>query len=263
MAESRRAAGAQIFRSRTLPAGGQRLAPAEGPGVETQTAAWQAAAGLKKRSNHRGRRRLLLAAAAAIALGLAGEPLYAAGAIDAFEHFLADTPRASGKFRQEIIDHEGGRDLERSAGRFAFERPGRFRWEVLEPYEQLMVADGSQLWFYDRDLEQVTVRPLAEAMGATPAAMLFGSRELDKTFSLADAGVADGIAWLVATPLTRDAGFEQLRVGFADGLPRTMEVLDAFGRTVRFHFEAIDTHPELPADTFRFEVPPGVDLITQ
>lgn len=206
------------------------------------------------------RRCRALALAGILALGPASA--WAAGAIDALERFLADTTSAQGTFIQESVGGSSSR-VERSEGSFAFERPGRFRWEVTRPYEQLMVADGDQVWFYDRDLEQVTVRPMAEAMGATPAAMLFGSRELDKTFSLADAGVADGIAWLVATPLTRDAGFEQLRVGFADGLPRTMEVLDAFGRTVRFHFEAIDTHPELPADTFRFEVPPGVDLITQ
>jgi len=187
---------------------------------------------------------------------------WAAGAIDALERFLADTSRAQGKFIQETVGGSSSR-VERSEGNFAFERPGRFRWEVTRPYEQLMVADGKQVWFYDRDLEQVTVRPMAEAMGATPAAILFGSGGLDTDFALADAGSADGLQWLVATPRDSEAGFENIRIGFGESLPRAMEVLDAFGRTVRFRFESIDTSPNFAPGTFRFEAPAGTDVIRQ
>src|SRR5690606_39125676 len=102
-----------------------------------------------------------LACAAVLALGPGAA--WAAGAIDSLERFLAETSSASGNFTQETVGNASGR-AELSEGRFAFERPGRFRWEVTRPYEQLMVADGKQVWFYDRDLEQVTVRPMAEAM---------------------------------------------------------------------------------------------------
>ena len=206
------------------------------------------------------RRGRALALAAVLALGPGSA--WAAGAIDALERFLAGTSRAQGSFVQEIAGGSSGR-VERSEGSFAFERPGRFRWEVSKPYEQLMVADGSQVWFYDRDLDQVTVRPLAEAMGATPAAILFGSGQIDSEFSLADAGTEGGLQWLLATPRSRDAGFESIRIGFRDSLPRAMEVLDAFGRTVRFRFDSIETDPGFAPGTFRFEPPAGVDVIRQ
>src|SRR5690606_28132137 len=200
------------------------------------------------------------ALAAVLALGPASA--WASGAIDALERFLADTTSAQGTFIQESVGGSSSR-VERSEGSFAFERPGRFRWEVVKPYEQLMVADGTQVWFYDRDLEQVTVRPLAEAMGATPAAILFGSGRLDADFALADAGTEDGLQWLVATPHSTDAGFERIRIGFGDSLPRAMEVVDAFGRTLRFRFDSIDTSPDFAPGTFRFEAPPGTDVIRQ
>lgn len=206
------------------------------------------------------RRGRALALAAVLALGPGSA--WAAGAIDALERFLAETSSARGDFTQETIASSSAR-VERSEGSFAFERPGRFRWEVTRPYEQLMVADGEQVWFYDRDLEQVTVRPMAEAMGATPAAILFGSGGLDADFVLADAGEQDGMQWLLATPRNSEAGFESIRIGFRDSLPRAMEVLDAFGRTVRFHFDSIDSRPDFAPGTFRFEVPAGTDVIRQ
>ncbi|MFA7667149.1 MAG: outer membrane lipoprotein chaperone LolA [Burkholderiaceae bacterium] len=202
------------------------------------------------------------ALALAVALALGSAPAWAAGAIDSLERFLSDTSGASGNFTQETVGGSSAR-VERSQGSFAFERPGRFRWEVTRPYEQLMVADGEQVWFYDRDLEQVTVRPMTEAMGATPAAILFGSGGLDADFVLADAGEQDGLQWLLATPRSGEAGFERIRIGFGDSLPRAMEVLDAFGRTVRFRFDSIDTSPDFTPGTFRFEVPAGTDVIRQ
>ncbi len=206
------------------------------------------------------RRSRALALAAALAFGPGSA--WAAGAIDALERFLADTSSARGNFSQETVGGSSSR-VEHSQGSFAFERPGRFRWEVTRPYEQLMVADGKEVWFYDRDLEQVTVRPLAEAMGATPAAILFGSGGLDTDFALADAGADGGLQWLVATPRSRDAGFESIRIGFGESLPRAMEVVDAFGRTVRFRFDAIETGPDFAPGTFRFEAPAGTDVIRQ
>jgi outer membrane lipoprotein carrier protein len=200
--------------------------------------------------------------ALAAVLALMASHAWAAGAIDQLERFLAQTSGARGAFSQETAGGASAR-VERSSGTFAFQRPGRFRWEVARPFEQLMVADGEQVWFYDRDLEQVTVRPMAEAMGATPAAILFGSGRLDDDFVLADAGEQEGLQWLLATPRSREAGFERIRIGFADATPRAMEVVDAFGRTVRFRFESIETNPGFPPGTFRFEVPAGTDVIRQ
>ena len=127
----------------------------------------------------------------------------------------------------------------------------------------MIVTDGKQLHFYDKDLQQVTIKPVSEAMSATPAALLFGSGEIDRAFRLADepAAGAGELAWVVATPLSKEAGFERLRIGMRDGLPARMEVIDAFGQQTRFTFDEIDPKAVIGADQFRFVTPAGVDVV--
>src|SRR5690606_31953249 len=150
-----------------------------------------------------------------------------------------------------------GRVVESSRGRFVFERPGRFRWEVVEPFEQLLVADGEQLYFYDKDLNQVTVRSLRDALASTPAAILFGSSELGDGFTLRVLPEHDGLAWIEALPRSAETGYQRIELGFRDGLPAVMQVHDAFGRVVRFDFHEVVRDPRTAADAFRFESPPG------
>jgi len=196
----------------------------------------------------------------AAALLAAQPPASATAAIDQLREFTAGTRSARGEFTQRTVRRDG-RAGEVSAGSFAFSRPGRFRWEVARPYEQLIVTDGERLHFYDKDLRQVTVRKVGDAISATPAAILFGSNDLDGAFTLKDGGAADGLDWLVATPRSREAGFELIRIGFRGGLPETMEVRDAFGQSTRFGFSAIERNPSLDPALFRFTAPPGVDVV--
>ena len=129
------------------------------------------------------------------------------------------------------------------------------------PYEQLIVTDGERLHFYDKDLRQVTVRKVGDAISATPAAILFGSNDLDASFVLKDAGSVDGVEWLEAVPKQKESGFDRIRIGFRGGLPEAMEVRDAFGQTTRFAFSKIERNPVLDAGLFRFSVPKGVDVV--
>ena len=203
-------------------------------------------------------RRGLLACAALAAAGL---PLPArAAAIDQLRQFAQSTRSARGEFTQQQL-RSNGRTGETSRGTFAFSRPGRFRWEVTAPFEQLIVTDGERLHFYDKDLRQVTVRRSTDAIGATPAALLFGSGDLDAAFTLKESGAADGLEWLEALPRAKDSGFERIRIGFRAGLPEAMEVRDAFGQTTRFGFSAIERNPTLDPAQFRFTAPKGVDVV--
>ena len=201
-------------------------------------------------------------AALAVAASLIAGVAHASGALVQLQDFVAATRSARGEFTQRTV-RGGGQLAETASGVFAFARPGKFRWEVRKPFEQLMVADGERLHFYDRDLNQVTVRRLAGSLGASPAAILFGSNELERNFNLKEAGQRDGLDWLDATPKTRDAGFERIQIGFRAGLPEAMEVLDAFGSTTRFTFRAIERGARVDADVFRFVAPKGVDVIEQ
>lgn len=185
-----------------------------------------------------------------------------AGGLDELHQFLRETHSARGDFSQKV-QRSSGQTLETTRGVFAFSRPGKFRWEVQRPFEQLMVADGERLWFYDKDLNQVTIRKLGNALGSTPAAILFGSAELESGFTLHDLDDREGLHWVEALPKNTDQGFDRIAIGLRNGLPEAMEVRDAFGRTSVFAFTNIERNPELPATLFHFTAPAGADVIEQ
>ncbi|VCU71598.1 Outer-membrane lipoprotein carrier protein precursor [Pigmentiphaga humi] len=186
-----------------------------------------------------------------------------AGAIDQLHAFVNGTQAASGSFSQVTrgSGSQAGQAAPVQAGTFSFQRPGRFRWAVAKPYEQLIVSDGKQLFQYDPDLSQVTVREVGEAIGASPAQILFGSGSLEQSFDVAEQPDRDGLQWLRATPKTPEAGFSRVDIAFKDGLPARLELLDAFGQTTAITFNGVARNPQLPADSFRFTAPAGVDVV--
>lgn len=183
-----------------------------------------------------------------------------AGAIDDLRAFSSSTRTARGEFSQQTVQ-SGPRGGAVSSGMFAFSRPGKFRWSVLKPFEQLVIADGEKVHFYDADLRQVTVRRMNDALGATPAALLFGAADLETAFALTDAGTIEGVSWLDAVPRKPESGFERIRIGFRAGLPVSMEVKDAFGQVTRYAFRHIERNPKIDPAQFRFTAPAGVDVI--
>ena len=201
-----------------------------------------------------------VAAVVATAALAAWPGLAPAGAIEQLREFATATKSARGEFSQQQV-RSSGRAADTASGTFAFSRPGRFRWEVAVPYEQLIVTDGERLHFYDKDLKQVTVRKVGDAIAATPAAILFGSNDVDASFTLRESGVVEGVEWLEAIPKAKDSGFDRIRIGFRGGLPEAMEVRDAFGQTTRFAFRSIERNPSLDPAMFRFTPPRGVDIV--
>ena len=201
------------------------------------------------------------AAKALLVLAVAIAPAAAdAGGIDELHAFLDGAKNGRATFTQTVVARSG-RAPQLSSGTFAFARPGKFRWSYEKPYEQLVVGDGARVWVYDRDLNQVIVRELDAALGATPAALLAGDNALEKNFSLVDAGAADGLAWVEATPKSADSTFTKVRIGFREELPRAMELVDAFGQTTRLAFDTFERNVAIPADQFRFAPPPGADVV--
>ena len=185
-----------------------------------------------------------------------------ANAIDDLHSFASQTRTAKGNFTQRVVSRNQ-KASQPTSGDFVFARPGRFRWTYNHPYEQVLVADGEKLSIYDKDLNQVTVRKLGDALGGTPAAMLFGSNDLDKNFELKDAGVRDGVAWLEAKPKTRDTAFEKISIGFRNGELAAMELRDALGQLTLLTFSDIERNPQVDASTFTFTSPKGADVLQQ
>jgi len=204
---------------------------------------------------------LKIVAALAAGLFIAGSA--GAAALDQFKTFVASTKSARGDFTQKLIKNVDGKEKvsQPASGTFLFARPGKFIWTYQKPYEQVLQADGDQLYVYDKDLNQVTVKKLGDALGSSPAAILFGSNDLEKNFTLSDAGARDGLEWLKAVPKTRDTSFEQILIGLKNGAPEAMELKDNFGQTSVLAFKKFEKNPALNATSFKFVMPKGADVI--
>ena len=183
-----------------------------------------------------------------------------ASGLDQLHAFLNDTKTSKGTFKQSVASKTRPAP-QNSTGTFAFARPGKFRWTYDKPFEQLIVGDGARVWIYDRDLNQVVVRKLDVALGATPAALLAGDNALEKNFDLT-AGVSnDTLEFVDATPKTSESQFTRVRIGFRDNLPRRMELTDTFGQITTLDFTSVERNPTLAATLFRFDVPAGADVV--
>lgn len=192
-------------------------------------------------------------------IGLILPGLATAGGIDQLKAFWASTHSAQGTFAQSVIA-KAGRKPQNSSGHFVLARPGKLRWAYEKPYKLLLVADGEKLWTFDADLNQVTVTKTGKALGATPAALLTGE-ELDRHFTLSEAGTADGLDVVDAVPKSADSTFARVRIGLSGNLPRLMEVRDNFGQTTTLLFTEFQPNPMLAKDAFRFVPPKGADVV--
>ncbi|WP_066739254.1 outer membrane lipoprotein chaperone LolA [Cupriavidus sp. D384] len=210
------------------------------------------------------RHRILAPLCATLAL-LAAVPAAHAAATDQLQTFVTSVKTARGEFTQKQIKGQGAdaKVAGMSSGTFAFSRPGKFTWRYTKPYDQLLQADGQTLYIYDKDLNQVTERKLDNALGSSPAAILFGSNDLSKNFDVKNGATRDGVEWLELTPKSKDTQFERIGIGFKSGNLEAMELRDAFGNTTMLTFTGMQKNPSLPADTFRFTVPKGADVMKQ
>ena len=186
--------------------------------------------------------------------------LAGAAGLDMLRIFLQQTTTGKARFAQIIVD-KNMKQLQQATGTMHFARPGKFRWEYEKPYEQLIVGDGARVWVYDEDLNQVTVRKLDQALGATPAALLAGANDALKAFTLKDEGTRDGLEWIEAVPRDKDSTFERIRMGFGfSGLER-MELTDVFGQTTELRFRTLQRNPRVDPALFRFAPPKGADVV--
>lgn len=187
---------------------------------------------------------------------------HAAASIETLKAFLQQTTTGKARFAQIIVD-KNLKELQRVTGTMHFQRPGKFRWEYHKPYEQTIVGDGARLWIYDKDLNQVSVRKLDQALGNSPAALLAGNNEIERVYTLTNLGSQEGLDWLEAVPKAQDNAFERIRLGFSAAGLEAMELRDAFGQVTIIKFAGFERNLKLPPETFRFTPPKGADVITE
>lgn len=184
-----------------------------------------------------------------------------ADAVDALREFTREAKTGRAAFTQVVTSPDGAKK-KTSSGSFEFARPNRFRFAYAKPYEQIIVGDGERVWLYDVDLQQATVRPMDQALGATPAALLAGA-SLDKDFELKAQPSSQGLDWVQATPRAKPetVGFQSLRVGFKGKALAAIELVDSFGQRSLLSFSDVALNVAAAPDTFRFTPPKGVEVL--
>jgi len=216
-----------------------------------------------ERDGEVSRRRLLAGAMLAVSGPL--WPLAAAAAdsdaVARLERFVAEVQSGRAGFEQTVTTPDGAR-RKASTGSLEFVRPGRFRFDYRKPYPQLLVGDGQTVWSYDPDLQQATRRPMDQALGTTPAALLTGG-DLSHSFTLSADPDADGLVWARAVPKASESPFQWMRVGFDGPLPARVEILDRFGQRTLLRFTGFEAGVTIDAERFRFTPPAGTDVLTQ
>jgi outer membrane lipoprotein carrier protein len=184
-----------------------------------------------------------------------------ADAVETLREFVREVKSGRASFTQTVTSPDGKRSKV-SSGSFEFQRPNRFRFAYTRPFEQLIVADGQKVWIFDADLNQVSSRALGQALGSTPAALLAGA-SLEQDFSLSAQPAQGGLEWALATPKAPDGPFQSMRVGFRGKVLEAVEITDSFGQRSLLQFAGFAANVAVPAEKFRFTVPPGADLIQQ
>jgi outer membrane lipoprotein carrier protein len=174
--------------------------------------------------------------------------------------FVDDVITFEGSFEQALMD-PNGEVIERSTGTLEIERPGRFRWSYAEPYEQWLIADGLNMWSYDVDLAQVTVKPQAEALANTPALLLGGSEEALQQFDIDDSYVEGAMTWVRLIPRNTDSGFERVELGFAAGTLSRMVFFDNLQQTTLIALDDVVVNEPIEDSRFAFVPPEDVDVV--
>lgn len=195
----------------------------------------------------------------------------AASGLDSLEAFIRQTRSGRAAFTQVVTapPREGQPIRQKmSSGSFEFQRPGRFRFSYAKPFEQLIVADGQTLWLYDVDLNQVSSRRQAQALGNTPAALIASApdlKSLQADFELKPQPEADGLQWVLAQPRNREGALQSIRVGLRAGDRgvelAALEIVDSFGQRSLLRFSRFEVNAVVPAESFQFKPPAGADVI--
>jgi outer membrane lipoprotein carrier protein len=199
-----------------------------------------------------------LSAAAATAASPAAPAANSAAAT--VESRLAGLATWSADFTQTIDDGHG-KVLRSAAGKLYLQRPGKFRWDYSEPSEQLVLADGKQIWFYDKDLSQANVRDMDATLASTPASLLSGNGAVSSQFDIKALPPSGGLEWFQLVPKKSDTDFQLVRIGFEKGELASMFLADKLGQVTQLTFMHTSRNAKFADDLFTFTPPAGVDVI--
>ncbi len=188
-----------------------------------------------------------------------------ADGIASLKDFFKNTQTLWARFNQVVTDTNGHK-LQEVKGSMQLQRPGKFRWDYDKPFVQQIIGDGTKVWLYDPELNQVTVRALDKAMGSSPAALLAGGNEIEKNFNLKSLSNTANLEWVSASPKDKDSGFESVALGFLTsgankGMLQELELLDSFGNKTKIKLSQWERNGKIDVQQFKFVPPIGADVV--
>ncbi len=176
------------------------------------------------------------------------------------DHFVKKVNTFQAHFEQTVLDPDGNL-VEQAQGEFQLARPGKFRWDYNDPYPQHIVADGKNVWFYDVDLEQVTVKAQDEALEDTPATLLSGQALPEDSYTIRNLTSDDGLTWVELTPKQSASNFQSVMLAFNNDELQQMIMRDSFDQRTRLMFSQVKINPTFKKDTFKLSAPEGIDIV--
>lgn len=179
--------------------------------------------------------------------------------MEQLKYFLSTTTSLTADFKQVTMD-ENSQAIQTSHGEFFLSRPGKFRWSYKEPFIQEIVSNAGKVWFYDADLEQVTIKKLDESLGSTPALLLSGDIALEENFTLKKQEIDEDLQWIKLSPKNESSSFNYILIGLEEGALGGMELSDNFGQLTRIYFSNLKRNLLLDDAIFEFTAPEGADI---
>jgi len=186
-------------------------------------------------------------------------PAWAEDAEQRLRMALKNMDNLSAEFKQTLLD-EDKNVIQQSRGTVALQRPGKFAWIYTEPFEQRIIADGSELWVYDAELEQVTVKPMDESISNAPIMILMKESDITQQFNVIEVGQRKFLFWVELEPQAKDLEYQRIFIGLDDGNLRAMELQDQFGQSTQIVFDNLRVGVVHNPATFKFVPPDGVDV---
>jgi len=203
--------------------------------------------------------RILAASLLLVSSVLCARPSHATPATDV-EKLLDGVSSWSADFTQTIDDGHG-KVVRSAAGKLYLQKPGKFRWDYSQPSQQLILADGKQIWLYDKDLQQANVRDMDVSLASTPAVLLSGGATVSSQFDVTALPKSNGLDWYQLVPKHPDTDFQMVRIGFNKGELASMFLADKLNQVTQLTFTNAQRNVKLIPDLFTFTPPPGVDVI--
>jgi outer membrane lipoprotein carrier protein len=186
-------------------------------------------------------------------------PAWAEDAEQRLKTALKNMDNLSAEFKQTLLD-EDKNIVQQSSGTLALQRPGKFAWIYTEPFEQRIIADGSELWVYDVELDQVTVKPMDESISNAPIMILMKESDVTQQFNVIEVGQRKFLFWVELEPQEKDLEYQRIFIGLDDGNVRAMELQDQFGQSTQIVFDNLRVGVVHDPATFKFVPPEGVDV---